>query len=106
MNLATFNTLINSTVSISDITKAGAKKIFDNLKFDKSKIILRNNKPIAALLSTDRYEELLEAEENLYLLEIAMSRSENVDFTSLDDFLKTNGITKDQLDNIGDIELE
>lgn len=32
----------------------------------------KNNKPVAILLSTDRYEELLEAEENLYLIELAL----------------------------------
>lgn len=106
MNLRTFNTFINSTVSISDITKAGAKKIFDTLKVDKSKIILKNNKPIAALLSIDRYEELLEAEENLYFMELALQRSNNNNYTSLDDFLEENGISKSQFDELDDIELE
>ncbi|MEG2837974.1 MAG: type II toxin-antitoxin system Phd/YefM family antitoxin, partial [Erysipelotrichaceae bacterium] len=64
MNASGFKTFLNSTVSISDLTRAGAKKIFDSLiDGDDSKIILKNNKPIAALISTTRYQELLEKEE-------------------------------------------
>ena len=60
--------ILNSTISISELTKAGAKKIFDGLSKDNSKIVLRNNKPVAALISPDRYQDLLEKEEDLQFL--------------------------------------
>ena len=104
MNLSMFNNIVNSTVSISEIAKAGAKKIFDSLNSDKTKIILKNNKPVAILLSTDRYEELLEAEENLYLIELALKRANNTNSISLNDFLEDNGISKSQFDNLDDIK--
>lgn len=66
----------------------------------------KNNKPVAILLSTDRYEELLEAEENLYLIELALKRANNTNSISLNDFLEDNGISKSQFDNLDDIELE
>lgn len=66
----------------------------------------KNNKPVAILLSTDRYEELLEAEENLYLMELALKRANNTNSISLNDFLEDNGISKSQFDNLDDIELE
>lgn len=66
----------------------------------------KNNKPVAILLSTDRYEELLEAEENLYLIELAVKQANNTNSISLNDFLEDNGISKSQFDNLDDIELE
>lgn len=107
MNLNTFRTILTSTVSISDLTKAGAKAIFDNLNKEKSKIILRNNKPIAALVSPERYQELLEKEEDLQLLEMAISRKENnPSLTSMEDFFKEFNIDNEYLKSLPDIEME
>lgn len=107
MNANSFKTILNSTVSISDLTRAGAKKIFDSLNNDESKIVLKNNKPVAALVSTDRYQELLEKEEDLQLIQLAMSRkAENQTTISREDFYENNGITKDFLSDLPEIELE
>lgn len=59
---------------------------------------------MAMLLTSDRYEELLEAEENLYLMELALKRADNSNYISLDDFLDENGIPKSQFDNLDDIK--
>lgn len=107
MNASTFKTFMSTTVSISDLTRAGAKKIFDNLKKDQSKIILKNNKPIAALVSTERYQELLEKEEDLQLMQLAMSRmNENAKYISSEQFYKDNGIDNEYLDDLPEVELE
>lgn len=107
MNANTFKTFMSTTVSISDLTRAGAKKIFDNLKKDQSKIILKNNKPIAALVSTERYQELLEKEEDLQLMQLAMSRmNENTKYISSEQFYKGNGIDNEYLDDLPEVELE
>ncbi|MEG2171588.1 MAG: type II toxin-antitoxin system Phd/YefM family antitoxin [Erysipelotrichaceae bacterium] len=107
MNANSFKTILNSTVSISDLTRAGAKKIFDSLNNDESKIVLKNNKPIAALVSTDRYQELLEKEEDLQLIQLAMSRkAENQTTISRESFYENNGITEDFLSDLPEIELE
>lgn len=107
MNASTFKTFMSTTVSISDLTRAGAKKIFDNLKKDQSKIILKNNKPIAALVSTERYQELLEKEEDLQLMQLAMSRmNENTKYISSEQFYKDNGIDNEYLDDLPEVELE
>lgn len=39
MNSNMLKTFLNSTISISELTKAGAKKIFDGLNKDNSKNI-------------------------------------------------------------------
>ena len=107
MNANSLKTILNSTISISDLTRAGAKKIFDSLATDESKIVLKNNKPVAALVSTERYRELLEKEEDLQLLQLAMSRKEASPITiSSADFYAENGITEDYLNDLPDIELE
>lgn len=107
MNANSFRSILNSTISISDLTRAGAKNIFDSLGNDESKIILKNNKPIAALVSTDRYQELLEKEEDLQLIQIAMSRKAESQITiSSEDFYENNGITMEYLSDLPDIELE
>lgn len=100
-------TFLNSTISISELTKAGAKKIFDGLNKDNSKIILRNNKPVAALISTDRYQELLEKEENLHLLELAIARRNKESETiTREAFLKETGIDDEYLAELPEIEME
>lgn len=107
MNYNTFLTYLSSSISISELTRAGAKKIFDNLKNDGAKIILKNNKPIAALVSTERYEELLEKEEDLQLIQIALEREKNpTEFITRKDFHKNNGIDEEYLKNLPEIDLE
>lgn len=107
MDSDTFKTFLTSTVSVSDLTRSGAKKIFDSLKKDDLKIILKNNKPIAALVSTKRYQDLLEKEEDLRLLQLAVDRkASRTGYTSRTDFLKENGILEDDLRDLPDITLE
>lgn len=99
MDANTFKTFINTMISMSDFT--------DNLKKDQSKIILKNNKPIAALVSTERYQELLEKEEDLQLMQLAMSRiNENAKYISSEQFYKDNGIDNEYLDDLPEVELE
>ena len=107
MNAKSLKTILNSTISISDLTRAGAKKIFDSLNKEESKIVLKNNKPVAALISTNRYQELLDKEEDLQLLQMALSRkNENQSTISRDEFFKNNQIDENYLNNLPDIELE
>lgn len=107
MNANTFKTILSSTISISDLTRAGAKKIFDNLNKDGSKIVLKNNKPVAALVSTDRYKELLDKEEDLQLIKMAMARMNQVDdIITSTEFFKNNDIDADSMNDLPVIEME
>ncbi len=103
----TYESILNSTVSISDLTRAGAKKVFDTLDKDETKIILKNNKPIGALLSSERLQELLEKEEDLYLMKLAIERDANAQkYISKEDFFEEFGIHEDALDNLPELEME
>lgn len=107
MNAKNINTFINSTVPVSELTRAGSKNIFDSLAHDGFKIVLKNNKSIAALVSINRFQELLDKEDDLHLIQLSLSRiTENQKSISLEDFFKNNGITVDYIDNLPDIELE
>lgn len=49
-------------VSISDLGRGKAKEIFDNVQQNNMQyVVLRNNKPIALIISIDSYSELLDA---------------------------------------------
>lgn len=98
---------LNSTISISDLTRAGAKKIFENLKKDEAKIIMKNNKPIAALISTQRYQDLLEKEENLYYLNLAIERKKKGEsYISREEFMHEMEIDDQFIKSLPEIEME
>ena len=101
------NILTNSTISITDLTRTGAKTIFASLVNDSEKIILKNNKPIGALLSVDRYQELLEIEEDYLLYKESMKRLEmNKSNVSMKTILEENNITQEEIDSVGEIEIQ
>lgn len=55
---------LNSLVSITQFNKGQASKIFDRLKTENQLIVLKNNVPIAILLSPDEYNHLTKIAEN------------------------------------------
>ncbi len=66
----TFSTMLNSLVSISSFNQGKAAKIISDLKDDDVKIIVKNNEPMAALLTVERFNELCEKENRLFELEM------------------------------------
>lgn len=64
-----FGMLLDSLVSISSFNQGKAAKIINELKSDDFKIIVKNNEPMAALVSVDRFNQLCEAESKLAELE-------------------------------------
>ena len=59
------STMLNSLVSISTLNQGKAAKIISELGPNDAKVIIKNNEPMAAIVSIDRYTELLNAEEEL-----------------------------------------
>ena len=59
------STMLNSLVSISTLNQGKAAKIISELGPNDAKVIIKNNEPMAAIVSIDRYTELLNAEEKL-----------------------------------------
>lgn len=61
--------LIGSLVPISSLNQGKASKIIQSLGHDDVKIVVKNNEPMAAIISVSRYSELIEAEQKLLSME-------------------------------------
>lgn len=60
--------LLQSLVPISQFNKGQAAKIFDRLHSERELIVLKNNQPLAIILSPEEYTRLTETEKDCFLL--------------------------------------
>ena len=60
---------LDSLVSISSLNQGKAAKIISELEGDDIKIVIKNNEPIAAILSVERLNDLVAAENRLKEIE-------------------------------------
>ena len=58
------NNVINMLVPISRFNRGEANKIFDEVKEDGVKIVLKNNQPIGVIMTPEMYESLLRNQQN------------------------------------------
>lgn len=65
MKKKNFAITLDSLVPISSLNQGKAAKIISDLANDEVKIVIKNNEPIAAILSVDRLNELINAENKL-----------------------------------------
>ena len=65
MRKRNFAITLDSLVPISSLNQGKAAKIISDLDNDELKIVIKNNEPIAAILSVERLNELLNAENKL-----------------------------------------
>ena len=68
----------NRTVSISDFNRGLAGRIFDDVKSNGSKVVLKNNTPECVLLSPEEYSRLMDEVEDARDLMLAKSRLESI----------------------------
>lgn len=105
--------LADRLVPISEFSQGKAGKIFSDVAENNHEyIVLKNNQPIAVLVSikeyrkiqekADRFERLLEMIENMRLLELAESRSSSSDMTAFEDFVKEAGFTMKELEELSE----
>lgn len=100
---------LQSLVPISQFNKGQAAKIFDRLHSEKELIVLKNNQPLAVILSPEEYTRLTEIEEDYFLLLEANRRiEENGDkkTVSLDSVMDHLGISKEELLDAEDADIE
>lgn len=101
--------VLNSMIPVSRFNKGEAGRIFDALSHDKTKIVIKNNVPIAILLSPAEYTRLIEVNEDSILLAeaaIRIGHSDKKDFISEADFIKSIGLTEADINNGDDVEIE
>jgi prevent-host-death family protein len=99
--------VIQKLISVSDLSRGMASKIIQKVGKNKEQyIVVKNNKPEAVILSVEEYMELMEAKEDLELLQMADSRLKNYvpeETASHDDVLSKYNIKEDKLDELMEI---
>lgn len=103
--------IIGKLISVSDLSRGMASKIIQKVGKDKEQyIVVKNNKPEAVILSVEEYMELMEAKENLELIQMAESRMKNYvpqETASHDDVLNRYNIKEEKLDELMEtVEIE
>ena len=97
---------IDSMVSISRFNKGEASKIFDEVRRDGDKIVLKNNVPTCVLIEPERYKAIMESLEDFALLQEAEDRlSKGNDYVTHKDILEKFNINEDALADT-DVEIE
>jgi len=87
-------------ISISDATKRGLSSIVRDATEGHEAVLLRNNRPVAAIVSMERLHELEEREDDVRDLALGLSRllTETRPRLSLDEVLAHFGYTRADLE--------
>lgn len=100
---------IQNTVPITQFNRGLAGKIFEEVKATGAKVVMKNNAAECVLLSPDEYVRLMEEVNDARLLALASERMANFDPSTLipeEKVWARLGITQEELDSIGEVELE
>ncbi len=94
-------------VSISDVSKVGLSNLVSEAESGRTKVILRHNKPVAALVdipTMNKLQELAEREEELRDFAAALARvaADRGDRVSLDELAAQLGVDLDSLGYLDD----
>ena len=86
-------------LSISDANKLGISGLVREAEAGHERVLLRNNKPVAAVVSMQRLEELQRIQEDLLDFSLAAARmlTAGPERHSLDEVLDRFGYTREQL---------
>ena len=107
-DMITASTVMRSIVPITRFNRGEASKIFDEVESSGMKIVVKNNKPACILLSSERYDEIMELLSDQILLKEAETRMSNTDDDDLltqDEMMAELGISKEDLEDI-DVEID
>lgn len=100
---------IQNTVPITHFNRGLAGKIFEDVKTTGAKVVMKNNTAECVLLSPDEYVRLMDEVNDARLLAIADDRMSNFDPSTLvpeEKVWERLGITQEDLDSIGEVEIE
>ena len=107
--MANITSAIRDTISISLFNRGLAGKIFEDVKQSGAKVVMKNNSAECVLLSPEEYVRLMDEVNDARLLSLANERMQNFNSTNLipgEALYKELGITKEDLDAIGEVEFE
>lgn len=107
--MANITSAIKDTISISLFNRGLAGKIFEEVKKCGAKVVMKNNSAECVLLSPDEYVRLMDEVNDARMLCLAITRMSGYDPSSLvaaEDLYRELGITQDDLDAIGEVDIE
>ena len=107
--MANIRSAIRDTISFSLFNRGLSGKIFEDVKQSGAKVVMKNNSAECVLLSPDEYVKLMDEVNDARLLSIANERMQNfnpANLISSEDLYKELGITEEDLDTIGEVEVE
>lgn len=99
---------IRNTVSISQFNKGLAGKIFEDVKVNGTKVVMKNNVAECVLMSPEEYLRLMDMIEDIELESLANKRLEsntNEPLLTQEEVMADCGITQEQLDSMDEEEL-
>ena len=99
---------IENTVPITLFNRGQAGKIFEDVKRDGAKVVIKNNVAECVLLSPEEYIKLMDEVNDAKLLAIATERMAHFDpdkLLSEEKVYRRLGITKEDLEDI-DVDIE
>lgn len=100
--------IMKSIVPITRFNKGEANRIFDEVAFSGTKIVMKNNRPTCVLMSPEQYASLMEMVSDYLLQEEAETRMAHYNqSTSLsqEEMMRELGIAESDLDDI-EVEFE
>ena len=86
-------------ISISEASKLGISGLIREAEAGREQVVLRNNRPVAAVISISRLEQLQQLEDDVRDISLAAARmvTTGPERRSLDDVLAQFGYTREQL---------
>lgn len=100
---------IKNTISITQFNRGLAGKIFQDVKNNGAKVVMKNNTPECVLLSPDEYVKLIDEINDARLLALAVQRMENFNPENTipeNQVMEHMGITDDDLADFDEVEFE
>ncbi len=86
-------------ISIANASKVGISALVRDAEEGRDRVVLRNNRPVAAVVGIERLEQWKRAEDDLLDVSLVAARMATTgpDRSSLDEILTRFGYTRDQL---------
>lgn len=100
---------ITNTVSISQFNRGLAGKIFEDVRKNGTKVVIKNNEPAGVIMSTEEYLRIMDELEDARLLAIAMERMAHFDPAAAvpaEEVWQKAGLTEEDLADFEDVEIE
>lgn len=100
---------LDSTVSISLFNKGQAGRIFDSVRKEGPKLVLKNNEPECVLIDPKEYIKMVDELEDMKLMEETARRLKHFNMSKAipeEEVYRKLGITKEDIDKTEDVDIE